>query len=401
MFKIIVPLLSLVVALPIAHSEVVAENEIALGFSLYSSLPKNPEENLVFSPCSLFTCLSMLYVGAREETAREIEKVLQVNLSRKALVKENVEILQVLKPHEGPNPYVLKIANSLWLDRKIAPLSDFKHTLQKNFEAKLGLVSFGLADKSIGQINEWVSSQTEGKIGQLLTRQDVSPTTRLILVNALYFQGQWGSPFAEDATQNSDFSVSKEKTVQVPMMHQTEKFPYFENKSFQLLALPFTGMTQEEGQLACLILLPKSGDLSDVQEMVNLENWEDWLSQLQEKTVSVTLPKFKLSKRMELNKVLSNLGMPNAFSSEADFSGIDGMHDLYLDKVIHAADIELNEAGLTAAAATSASMKMKGALQTPITFTADHPFLFFVVDLDSTLLLFMGHMQSPLQESSE
>jgi serpin B len=174
------------------------------------------------------------------------------------------------------------------------------------------------------------------------------------------------------------------------MMEQTAFFPYVENDLYQAVALPFQGATQGKGQIALMLLLPKSADnFSAMLEMMP-DSFEESLSELQPRKVHVQLPKFSLSKRYPLNEPLMQLGMKTPFTTQANFSGIDGLLNLFLNKVVHETFFALDENGVTAAAATGASMEITAVPNAPAEFNADHPFLFFIVDLKSTEVLFIG-----------
>ncbi len=320
--------------------------------SLYSAVATS-SSNVVFSPYSISTCLSMVFLGARNETADEIQTTLHLNLDRDQISSATLALAQQLEPKsKDANNYQLNLANALWLDEQTYTLSDFSHALESAFRAKVGRINFAKTDNAIQTINQWVSDQTSAKITDLLLTGDIDENTRLVLTNAVYFQGSFTKPFDEKQTKDKPFHPTPDTSATVSMMQQTTSAPYMENDLFQLLALPF--VSKNGAKMALAILLPRSTD-----NLVQIENefkeaWNEWISALKFNRVTVQLPKFKVKKRLDLNAILQQLGMKIPFTTQANFSGIDGKLDLYLSKVVNEALIDVNEAGVVAAAATAA-----------------------------------------------
>jgi serpin B len=366
------------------------------GFSLYPLLEKSPTTNLVFSPYSIFTCMSMVYYGARGDTASEMRKALRMTTARGDLPKISSSLANSLTT-QAKDAYVLETANGLWLDRDSFVLADFHHAIEQGFQAKVQSLDFSNSERATSIINEWTANQTHNKIPELLQKNDVDSSTRMVLTNAVYFKGAWQRPFDPKLTQNGTFVVDASTSVQAPMMQQTSFFSYYENDSFQLLALPFSS-NDEKSMLATLILLPKKGiALQEIEKDLQTASFQSWLNALDSKQVNVKLPKFCLDKRYELNQMLKDLGMPTAFTEKANFSGINGMQDLFLNKVVHETFFALDEQGVTAAAATAASINVTAAPPgyPPVAFNVDHPFLFALVDLNSKIPLFIGKIYDP------
>lgn len=340
------------------------------------------QQNTIFSPYSLFSCLSMVFAGAAENTAWEMHKALQLSVSQKALPREYTRLNAGIATGE------FQVANALWADLDTVLLSDFSHTLQENYDAKFAAVDFSKTEKTVAIINEWISNQTHGKIQKLLEDSDIDKQTRLVLTNAVYFKGDWRLPFSAAATTKQPFHVSLDTVKDVPMMKNTAHFPYYESDQVQVLALPF-----KNGKTACLIVLPKEGQELSFSSAL----FKEWVCSLATENIAVSLPSFTIKSRFTLNDALQNLGMKEAFTPKANFSGIDGMRDLYVSKVVHEALFILGETGVVAAAATGATMNATGALEKkpPIIFKADHPFLFMIIDLKTQTPLFLGKLQDP------
>ena len=366
------------------------DNHTEFALSLYPVLDEG--HNLVFSPYSISTCLSMAYLGARGETQTQMQSVLHLDVDRKNLGKTAYALNQALLPGKNnEKPYKLNMANAIWVDQGIFLLTDFRYAIEEQFKAKLGKLNFAMTSNALETINDWVSKQTKGKISNLLQPNDINELTRLVLTNAVYFQGTWLIPFNSKKTHVAPFHPTPESSVDVPMMRQSLSAPYFENELMQAVALPFAGRSSNDSSLAFLLILPKSADNFAPMFHEFSESSAQWLSSLKSEYVDVTLPKFSFSSRFDLNKPLQDLGMEDAFDSNANFTGIDGMRDLLINKIVHQAFFDLDENGVTAAAATAVALNitaMPG--EAPIQIVADHPFLFFIIDLKSHEMLFMG-----------
>jgi serpin B len=373
------------------------DDHTQFAISLYPTLEEN-DKNLVFSPYSVATCLSMVYLGARGDTQSQMQSVLHLEVDRKNLAKTAYALNQSLLPQKNHEPaYQLNMTNAIWLDQGIFLLTDFRYAIEEQFKSKLGKLNFTMASNASATINDWISKQTEGKIPNLLNPNDVNESTRLVLTNAVYFQGAWISPFDPKATHEAPFYPTPESSMSAKMMHQTLSAPYYENELIQTVALPFVGMSNSGSNLAFVLLYPKSADNFSSMFHEFSEFYEEWFSSLKPERVDLTFPKFTFSSRYDLGKPLQDLGMEDAFDSHANFTGIDGMSDLFLNKVVHEAFFALDENGITAAAATAASLNIKSALsnEPPTQMIIDHPFLFFIIDLKSHEMLFMGKVVQP------
>lgn len=317
----------------------------------------------------------MVAYGARGETATAMAHVLPEEVS--------------------PPPSSLQVANSVWISADTVVLPTYQSTLETTFDAAIKTADFRHPAKAIQQINTWVADQTRGKISDLFHQGDIDTRTRLVLTNAAHFTGSWLKPFDPSDTQHAPFFALQQEATDVAMMSQCNRFPYFENEEFQLLSLSFAG----DESVACLILLPK-GDLSleEIENGLSTTTLQTYLNALRSQKVALKIPRFQLHSRMDLNQTLQDLGMGIAFTEQADFSGINGHRNLLLSKVVHEATLDFDEKGVTATAATGASIGLTAALdshQPPRSFVANHPFLFFLVDQRTQNLLFMGKLVKP------
>lgn len=373
------------------------EGHARFGFALHLVL-KESNSDLVFSPYSAASCLSMAYFGARGETASEMGKALHFSLERKAVPQTSFQLDQMLLPLGTTGiSYELKPAQGLFVDQGVFLLTDFRYAIEKQFRAHLGRLDFSNSKQALITINDWVAARTNGKISELVAPTDVDKSTKLMLLSAIYFKGNFALPFAQEMTRSVPFYPKADTSTPVQMMEQTETLSYMENSLIQMVALPFKGATQDGGTLAFVIVLPRSSDNLNTVAQELEKGFTEWLTALKPEEVTVRIPKFTQKNRLDLNPALEKLGMEEAFGGDANFHGIDGMRALMLSKVIHEAMISVDEQGVLALAATAAPMRLKSAPpeKPPTLFSADHPFLYFIVDLKSREVLFMGQVTNP------
>jgi serpin B len=367
-----------------------ANNQFAL--DLYSQL-KNSDGNIFFSPYSISTALAMTYEGARGKTAEEMQSVFHFPTDS-SLRKSSFAAIhnQLNKPDAK---YKLNIANALWAQNDYKFLSDYLTTLQQYYSGKATNVDFKNSTEEARQtINKWVENKTNNKIKDLFPQGSLNNMTRLVLTNAIYFKGTWIKQFEKSQTRDEDFRVSSANTIKVPMMKRTDKnakFNYTETDNLQILEMPYEG-----DKLSMMVLLPKNDNLSTLESSLSLEKINDWRSKLREQRVDVFMPKFTFDTKYFMNETLAKMGMPTAFTYDADFSGMDGTKDLFIQKVIHQAFVDVNEEGTEAAAGSGVSVGITSAMpQQPFIFRADHPFIFTIQDKDNGNILFLGRVSNP------
>ena len=342
--------------------------------------------NWVYSPLSIASCLSMVADGARNETAKEMYAALKLpDQFTDWIVKWN---------HTPSNPtdYELKIAQGVWVKADFPILSSYRDTLQKTYRAALESVLF--FPETADQINAWVEEQTHEKIKNLISPSHLSQDTRLVLVNALYFKGSWLSPFDVANTRSELFYSTPTRSLSASFMDQIHSFPYYENGRFKAVALPLNARSNNGFEPLCLLILPhQNGD-----DPFTSASIRETLDSLQHRKVHLRVPKFKFDHSLNLNEPLKQLGMRAVFSHLADLSGINGMCDLHVSDVLHKAFIAFEEKGIEAAAATAAVVNCTTAISPPVpllSFIADHPFYFVLIDRKTKTILFMGQVQNP------
>jgi serpin B len=259
-----------------------------------------------------------------------------------------------------------------------------------NYGAGLRVLDFlGAPEESRLTINDWVAKQTEERIENLIPKGLINPMTRLVLTNAIYFNAAWAYPFDEDLTSDGVFHRLDGGEVTVPMMHQTESFGYAEGDGYQAVELPYDG-----DELSMVILLPASGQFEAFEEALDVEQANAIINALRGKEVVLTMPKFEFDSEFSLRETLAALGMPIAFSGDADFSGMTGTRELYIADVVHKAFVSVDEAGTEAAAATAVVMEMSAIPET-VEVTIDRPFIFFIRDIETGAILFVGRILNP------
>jgi len=359
-----------------------------LGMDLASQLAASPTANVFLSPFSISTALAMTYAGARGETAVQMAKALHFGLAQDQLHAGYAGLLSATS--DAGKPYQLKTANALWGQKGFHFEDAFLNLVAANYQGGLQSVDFGDDTDGRQRINAWVEGHTAHKIVELLHQGDVNGMTRLVLTNAIYFKGAWGFKVDPARTRAEPFHAADGTDVSASMMHWQGQFGYAEDDAGQALELPYTG-----NELCLLVVLPKPG-ASLSQGLTKLLQDSRGLPM---DDVEVALPKFKFQARADLATLLSGLGMPLAFSKQADFSGMTGDQSLFISKVIHQARIEVNEEGSEAAAATAVVMAMKAVAKRPrlFAFKADHPFLFAIIHKPTGTMLFLGRVADPAQ----
>ena len=365
----------------------------AIAFRFYAEESAKPG-NIFFSPYSLYTAFAMTYEGARGKTAREIASVFSFPAGtaglRRSLAGLRKDLAAAAKGAE------FEQANSFWAQEDYKFLPAYLKTLRGSYGAEARRADFkNRTEEARGEINDWTETRTKGKIKDLFPEGSLDPLSRLVLVNAVYFKGTWETPFDKDMTSDADFTTGEGK-VKVRMMAApgARQAEYSEDGELQALRLPYKG-----GGLSMLVLLPGEGkNLADTEKLLTAERLESIRKNLAKQKVKVFLPKFTFNSGFILNGALAKLGMPAAFSeAAADFSGMDGTDKLYIQKAFHKAFVEVNEEGTEAAAATGVAMGVKSMAFDFALFRADRPFLFFIEERKTGLILFMGRMENPLR----
>ena len=380
-----------------AQIQSLVEGNTAFGLNLYAHLRTN-SENIFFSPYSISTCLAMTYAGARGNTAAQMAQVFGFDTNQEQLASSFGQLQYQLQADQETNGITLNLANALWTQIGYPFLPGFLQTAADQYQAKIGQADFSTDPDGAAQaINDWVADQTQNRIQNILARGALDPLTRLVLANAIYFKGDWAYPFEPTNTSIQPFYVSSTSQVDVPLMHINSFrggtfFRYFQTADFQALELPYAS-----NRLSMLVLLPTRIDgLGQLEQQLSPSFLSNVWARLAPQAIEVFLPRFTNDSTFNLTTTLARMGMPDAFAPQAaDFSGMDGMRDLFCSFVVHKAWVQVDEVGSEAAAATVIGVGTSSVTEPPPPFRADHPFVYLIRDTRTGSLLFMGRTSNP------
>jgi serpin B len=374
------------------ESIVQANNQFAL--NLYANLRnKKKGENIFFSPYSISTALAMTYEGARSQTAREIQSVFHIPQDNAVRRSSIAAIYNRLNKKDAK--HTLRTANALWAQKDYPFLKEYLNTIEKYYAGHATNVDFAKkTEQARRTINAWVEERTENKIRDLFPKGSLTDLTRLVLTNTIYFKGNWLKQFDKKETREEEFRAGPGRNALVPMMRRTDEkaeFNYAETEELKILEMLYDGK-----ELSMLLLLPKSDNLESLEKSLTLENLNQWKKELKMQRVNVYMPRFTFNSKYFLNENLKEMGMPSAFSpNAADFSGLDGTKELYIQTVVHQAFVDVNEEGTEAAAATGIGVGIVMLPQIP-EFRADRPFIFLIQEKETGNILFLGRVINPL-----
>ncbi|MGD0862828.1 MAG: serpin family protein [Candidatus Limnocylindrales bacterium] len=372
-----------------------ATDVTAFGLDVYGKIAAL-EGNLVFSPTSIAIALAMADAGARGETATQMDMVLHIDSGAASgagfgsLDEALAAVSGRFTDSAGNVQEVsLRIANAPVAQSGMHVEQAYLDTLASRYGAGLRLVDYrNDADGACQLIDDWVRAQTENRIPKLLDQ--LSPLTRLVLVNAIYLKAPWLEPFSATVTTPADFTRPDGTTVSVPTMRDASNKPYAAGAGWQAVELPYVG-----GSLAMTIIVPD--DMAAFEKSLNAAKFASITNALQPATVDLSMPRFKTETKTDLAALLAGLGMPLAVDPDrADFSGITSDERLYISHVVHQANIEVDENGTAASAATAVEMAVATAApMKAVTLRVDRPFLFALRDKRTGAILFLGRIVDP------
>lgn len=367
----------------------------AFGLDLYQSL-RSEDGNLILSPFSISLALAMTYSGAKGETEAQMADVLNFPAQSQThpafnaldLMLEETDIIL----DKDQEPMQLDIANAVFAEQTFAFLPDFLDTLSVNYGAGVRLMDFANnPDPSRKEINQWVSDETKDKINDLLPENAVTTSTKMVLVNAIYFKADWLSPFDANDTYDGTFTLLDGSEVTVPMMGQRMGIPYYVGNGYAAAELPYAGESA-----VMTVLVPDAGRFEEVESQLNGAMFKEMLANLAPADVTLRMPKFEYESSFMLSDTLASMGMPLAFDeNRADFSGMTDQQALYIGNVIHKAFVAVDEEGTEAAAATAVIMEGASAVMPENELYIDRPFIYFIRDVESGQILFIGRVLNP------
>ncbi|XP_072183704.1 ovalbumin [Excalfactoria chinensis] len=361
-------------------------------------------ENMFFSPFTVLSALAMIYIGAKDSTRAQINKVVHFDklpgfgdsIEAQCGTSVNVHsslrdvLNQITKPNDA---YSFNLASRLYADEKYPILPEYLQCVKELYRGGLEPINFQTAaDQARGIINSWVESQTNGIIRNVLQPSSVDSQTAMVLVNAIAFKGLWEKAFKEEDTQTVPFRVNEQESKPVQMMHQigTFKVASLASEKMKILELPFAS-----GTMAMWVLLPDEvSGLEQLEATLSSAKLTEWTSYniMEERKVKVYLPRMKMEEKYNLTSVLMPMGITELFGSSANLSGISEAVSLKISQAVHAAYAEINEAGRDVVVSAEAGVDASSGSEE---FRADHPFLFCVKHIETNSVFFFGKFASP------
>jgi serpin B len=364
-----------------------SENSFAL--DIFKKVIENAteSENVIISPLSISSALSMTLNGANGATRDAMLAALRMNgLTPEIINNSYKDLTEALLSVD--KRVLISIANSVWTEKNFVVKKPFTDALTQYYNAESK--SFDITDPLVpNQINSWIESKTNGLIKKMIDQLDQS--TVMLLINAIYFKGKWSSQFDKDKTVQGSFYKSGGATAQVPMMKQISEFKIYNGEGFTLAEFPYG-----QGNFVLDVLLPDAdNEIKSIMPLINDNSFKGWISMLSERKTDLSFPRFKYGYKKDLNDILTDMGMGIAFTDNADFSNISDL-GLLISMVKHQAFIETNEEGSEAAAATIVGISTTSMPADPYILNIDHPFLYIIRETSTNSILFMGRVSDPL-----
>lgn len=382
--------------------QVNGNNTFAL--DMFRRLSAEKQTNQVFSPHSISSALAMAYAGARSQTEQQMQTALRYRLNQAQLHPFFNELdLALMSRGAGEQAsdggaFRLRVANSIWAANDLQVEPDYLDTLALNYGAGLHLMDFvHNSAAAVHDINSWISEQTEQRIPHLLGDDALDENTRMVLTNAIYFNGAWEMPFESTLTSQRNFTPANGPEVQVATMHNiSNSYEYLSNDQVTLVGLPYAGW-----DLRMYVIMPSEGSFAEFAQNFDASQWSNLQNTAEYGYISLYLPKWETAGQpISLKEKLAAMGMADAFSPNADFSGMTSTEMLNIGDIVHQAFIKVGEEGTEAAAATAVTFDSGCAPEPdpeqPIEIHIDHPFIYLIEDHPSGQILFVGQVLNPL-----
>lgn len=347
------------------------------------------DENSNYSAFSLYYAMSMLGLGADDETKDSIDKFLGADFSE--YTDGLTKLMENFNSEESP----FSIANAEFVDDNVELNDEYKSVIEDKLLADIKTIDFSNEAEANAAINSWISEKTRGMIkeGMGVSSQDV-----MDIINAVYFKDSW-SLFDEEATDKSEFTLTDGSKVEVDMMHanRREDVAYFKGDGYSRVTIPMDNSRFE-------VVLPDGKELNELMEDLE-ETFSGGNVPNNNYVVNISLPKFKFETSASLNDFLVNNGLGNIFSGEANFNKLGSMENgdsLKVGNVGQKTAVEVNEKGVEASAVTEITMRAMSA-QKPedepeiIDFIVDKAVLFSIVS-DGGIPMFIGVLANPIED---
>ncbi|HLQ71118.1 MAG TPA: serpin family protein [Bacillota bacterium] len=373
--------------------EKITHSNNTLGFDMLQHVEPNESDNLFISPTSLYMAMLMIYNGADGETKNEIETVLNLeDISRDEANKANASLLSMLD--KNTDHIQLDLAQSIWVNNDFTLQGDYQTVNKDYLHADVHSMDTS-EEASVDKINEWVKTATHDKITDII-EPPLHKDTVALLLNAIYFNGDWTFPFDPEKTEDETFYLENGTQTNVKMMAlHGDELAYMENNMFQAVSLPYG-----DGQMSMKIFLPKvDNGLTTFTKELTSDNWQRWQDEFTEQEGTVHLPKFEIDYETSLNQTMIDLGIQTAFTEDAEFPYMIQEDDpINISEIKQKTYINIDETGTEAAGATSAEMQTTSApINEPFSITINKPFFITITDDDTDTILFMGAIKKPCE----
>lgn len=347
-------------------------------------------ENMFVSPFSIYDALAMAYDGAAKKTAKEMRSVMKF---KKDQTESHDEFAKLLNEYKKDNS-VFTITNAAVAQKNYNFLDSYMKCL-KDFDATISQADFSKPEEradAVKKINDWVSKNTNKKITDLLSNNDIDELTRLILLNAIYFNANWATEFKGDKTRQMTFYGKNSVEYVTDFMNGTQNVALSESNDAQMVKIDY-----ENQKASMFIIMPKENvDIDKYISDLDEQKFASLEKSLQTLKADVSMPKFKIESRFEMKKVLMEMGIKAAFSKSADFSKMNGKSNLLIDEVIHKSFIEVSEKGTEAAAATAVVVREKSmVMKDNPKVVINRPFVFVIRENKNNAILFIGKYVKP------
>lgn len=353
-----------------------------------------PSSNICFSPYNISSALQLAYFGAEGSTRTELGETLHL-----PMMAVNSLVLKIKEIEQSLGANVIN-ARAIAVDESFAPSEPYLAIARDQLGSTLFSVDCRKNSKgAVEAINKWASDQTHKHIQKLLEPQDIKPTTRLVLLSAIYLKSAWATPFNEKQTKEAPFKTDAAPDLKVSMMHQTERMQLYQDKEVQVVVRECEVEKNSQAALDVVIVLPREDvPIQKVYKNFSVETVGKWVTAARRLDVELFLPRCSVRQRMSLKKSLVALGMKQPFTNGANFSFLSPGLELAIDDVIHEAYMQLDEAGVEAAAATAVTMRMTSVMpqeKHPVVVRCDRPFFVVIRDRSSGLVLFVSLVANP------